>query len=214
MQKVLTTIRQREYLPVDFNFQQWEDLKPYLNDLSNRTIGNTAELQTWFVNRSELESFISENFAWRYIRMTCDTANQEAQQAYQFFLTEINPHIAPYDDVFNKKALESPYLSELTATGFDITIRGMKRAVEIFREENIPLQVEIQQLSSEYQAAIGAMTVEVNGETKTLQQAAAWLESPDRLAREKVYHTIQQRRLQDHQKLDDLLINSVPNANR
>ncbi|MFN8353354.1 MAG: M3 family oligoendopeptidase [Spirosomataceae bacterium] len=195
---------QRRFLPQGFEFKTWEDLKPYFEQLQNEEILDVEHLRDWFKSRSELESYLSENFAWRYIRMTCNTADQAAQQQYQQFVTEIQPHIAPYDDAFNKKAIENPAINLLSDKGFAITLRGMKRAIEIFREENIPLVTQVQQLSSQYQATVGAMTVEVNGEVKTLQQAAALLESPDRSVREDIYFKIQHRRIQEKDKLDDL----------
>jgi oligoendopeptidase F len=48
------------------------------------------------------------------------------------------------------------------------------------------------------------MTVEVNGQEYTLQQAAKFLEDPDRNIREDVYHKINGRRLQDKKELNDL----------
>jgi oligoendopeptidase F len=80
----------------------------------------------------------------------------------------------------------------------------MKISSEIFRNENIAIFTEIQHLSSDYQAIIGAMTVEIDGKTMTLQQAGVYLEGTNRTKREEVYRKIQDRRLQDHQKLDDL----------
>jgi oligoendopeptidase F len=50
----------------------------------------------------------------------------------------------------------------------------------------------------------GKMTVEVNGQEYTLQQAAKFLEDPDRLIREEVYHKINTRRLKDKQELNTL----------
>ena len=195
---------QRQLLPQNFSFQTWATLEPYFEQLSQYAIDSTENLKKWFVLRSELESFLSENFAWRYIRTTCNTADPQAKQEFEDFVNNIQPKIAPFDDVFNKKALESPYLDQLTDTGFDITIRGMKRATEVFREENIPLQTEIQGLSSQYQAIVGGMTVELDGQTKTLQQAAGLLEAPDRNLRESTYLTLQNRRMADRQNIDDL----------
>ena len=48
------------------------------------------------------------------------------------------------------------------------------------------------------------MTVTVDGKEYTLQQAAKFLENPDRKIREDVYRKIQDRRLQDKESLNDL----------
>jgi oligoendopeptidase F len=48
------------------------------------------------------------------------------------------------------------------------------------------------------------MTASVNGQEYTLQQAAKFLENEDRTLREEVYMKVQERRLQDKDKLDEL----------
>ena len=194
----------RKFLAADFQLSTWESVKPLFDNLVERSINDVDDLRKFFTDRSELESYLSENFAWRYIKMTCDTGDKEIKAHFDQFVTEIQPHLAEYDDVLNKKTLESPFLDELTETGFDITIRGMKKSTEIFRNENIALFTEIQNLSSQYQATVGAMTVELDGQTKTLQQAGVFLENTDRTLRESVYRKIQERRFQDHEKMDEI----------
>ena len=194
----------RTFLGESFQLTNWESVSPFYENLVSREINNTDDLHAFFVDRSELESYLSENFAWRYIKMTCDTANKAVKAHYDQFVTEIQPHLSEFDDKLNKKILKSHYLDNLQGKGFEIAIKGMKRSSEIFRAENIPLFTEIQHLSSEYQATIGAMTVEVDGKTLTLQQAGVFLENTDRVKREEVFRKIQERRLLDQAKLDDL----------
>ena len=134
----------RKFLPEDFKVTTWESLESFFNELLNRSIGSPDELKQWFSDRSELESVISEDLAWRYIRMTCYTENKEYLQAYQDFIQHIQPKISPVVDALNKKAAASPYLPELERlTGFDIMIRNLKKEIEIFREQNVPLFTEI-----------------------------------------------------------------------
>lgn len=194
----------RKFLGEEFELSTWESVKPFYENLVARTIENAQDLRKLFADRSELESYLSENFAWRYIKMTCDTSDKEVKAHFDQFVSEIQPQLAEYDDILNKKTLESPYLNELTESGFDITIRGMKKATEIFQNENIPLFTELQNLSSEYQATVGAMTVEIDGQVKTLQQASVLLENTDRSLRESTYLKLQERRFQDHEKMDDI----------
>ena len=201
---ISTTPPIRKFLGEEFELSTWESVKPFYENLVSRSIENVQDLRKFFADRSELESYLSENFAWRYIKMTCDTADKEVKAHFDQFVGEIQPQLAEYDDILNKKTLENPFLNELTEMGFDITIRGMKKATEIFQNDNIPLFTEIQNLSSEYQATVGAMTVEINGQVKTLQQASVLLENTDRSLRESTYLKLQERRYQDHGKMDDI----------
>lgn len=196
---------QRRFLPQNFTVQNWESLQPFLDELQQRKIENANDLEKWLLDRSELESVLEEDMAWRYIRMTCDTTNESHTQAFQFFVTEIEPQLAPYSDAFNKKVIESPFAAELKGSGYAIFLRSLKKEVEIFREKNIALFSEMQVLQQQYGAISGAMSVSINGKEMTLQQAGVLLQETDRNLRETVYQTIQSRRLEDKEKLDDLL---------
>lgn len=196
--------QKRHFLGEDFTVSQWEQIKPYYQQLLNREINSADDLRNWFKDRSELESVISEDKAWRYIQMTRDTANEEYQQKFQYFITEIQPRIAPYTNQLNEKAMESPYWEDIHQEGYAIMHRSLKKEIEIYREENIPLFTEIQTRSKQYGTISGAMTVELDGQEYTMQQAAVRLQLPQRDQRETAYRKIASRRIQDKDKLDEL----------
>jgi oligoendopeptidase F len=201
---------ERKFLPAEFPVTSWEVLKPYFNDLLNRPIHSLQDLRKWFVDRSELESVISEDLAWRYIRMTCYTENKDYLKVYQDFIQHIQPEIAPVSDHLNKKAAASEFLNELgREEGYDILIRNLKKDIEIFREENVPLFTEISTQSQKYAQINGAMTVTIDSKEMTIQQASVLLMSTDRRKREEVYHKITERRLRDKDELDDLFSSLV-----
>ena len=196
---------ERKFLGENFSVTSWENLKPYFDNLLERNLTSVQELKKWFQDRSELESVISEDMAWRYIRMTCYTENDEYLKAYQDFIQNIQPLIAPVSDKLNKKAWESTFIKDLTSVkGYDIMIRNLEKEIEIFREENVPLFTQISTESQKYAQISGAMTVEVDGKELTLPQASVLLMLPDRKKREEVYFKIAERRLKDKDSLDDL----------
>lgn len=194
----------RPFIGEDFTLTAWADVQPLFDNLLQRPIANAAALRQWFLDRSELESYLSENFAWRYIRMTCDTASETLVNDLNFFISEIQPQLSVYGNELDKKALASPYLDELTEAGFDIAIRGLKLSTDIFREENIPLQTDLQTEERKYGAIAGAMTVIIDETEITLQQASDRLQSADRTIREDAWKKIWGRRYQDHEALDEL----------
>ncbi len=65
----------RSFLPSDFQLSTWESVLPYFEKLSSLSIQSLEELEQFCISRSELESYLSENFAWRYIKMSCDNQN-------------------------------------------------------------------------------------------------------------------------------------------
>ncbi len=195
----------RKYLAQDLKINTKDDLIPYYENLLNREINSVDGFKSFLADVSELESVISEDMAWRYIRMTCDTLNKEYEAAYLNFVQEIQPHLSPLDDQLNRKILESPYISELeNDEAYRIYFRSLKGAVEIFREANIPLQAELQSLAQEYSAIQGALEIEYNGKDYTMQQAGNFLLQTDRKVREEVWVKMNAQRMKDTEKLEDL----------
>jgi oligoendopeptidase F len=198
--------KERQLLPNNFEVITWEAVKPYYDDLLEREINSAADLQRWFQDRSELEAVLSENLAWRYIKMTCDTTDDKLRESYTEFITQIQPKIAPVSNELNKKALASPYLNELkNRDGYPIMIRELEKEALIFREENIPLKTEEQNEAQNFGKISGAMTVKIDGQEMTLQQAANLLQSTERKVRKKAYKKITKRRLEDKDPLNALL---------
>ncbi|UYZ63672.1 M3 family oligoendopeptidase [Hymenobacter weizhouensis] len=194
----------RKYLPESFQVTDWASIEPYFVELRDRAIGSAAELERWLLDRSELEAVLSEDLAWRYIRMTCDTQSQERSEAFQYFVSEIEPNVAPYDHALNEKMMQSEFLPGLDPERYRVFIRSVRQALEIYRPENIPLKTEISTKQQQYAAIAGAMTVTLDGEELTLPRAADRLKSPDRAVREEAWRAIQARRMQDAQPLDKL----------
>ena len=195
---------ERHFLPSNFEMKDWEGLEPYFQDLEQRSLDSRAALEKWLLDMSELEAIISEDASWRQIRMTCDTENKTLEEAFTFFCMEIQPKIQPYADRLNRKLVECPFTKELDQKQYFTYLRAVKKRIELFREENIPLQAESSVLGQQYGVIAGKMTVEVQGQEYTLQQASKFLENPDRAIREEVYRKIQERRLQDKAPLNDL----------
>lgn len=196
--------KKRSFLPPSLVVNSWDSVEGYYNDLNQRPINNTEGLRKWLTDRSELDSMIQEDIAWRYIRMSCDTANKNYADSFNFFVSEIEPKIAPFTNSLNKKLLDCVFLKDLDDPRMDIMIRNIKKQVEIFREENIPLFAELQQMEQRFATIAGAMTVEVDGNEITLQQASNFLKNNDRQIRKDVYERIVTRRLKDKDQLDQL----------
>jgi oligoendopeptidase F len=177
----------------------------YFNQLISFEAKNKEEFTQWLKKISDLESSVSEDLAWRYIRMTCDTTNKEHEAAYLDFVQNIQPELAPLEDQLNRKVVESPFAKEAEQDeAVRIYFRSLRGAIELYREENIPLQAELSTLAQEYSSIQGAMSVNIDGQTYTMQQASNFLLRTDRELREKVWKAMHERRMQDTEKLEDL----------
>ncbi|NBP06523.1 MAG: M3 family oligoendopeptidase [Bacteroidetes bacterium] len=181
------------------------NLKSLFNQLIEQPIQTKDEFTQWLKKISDLESSVSEDLAWRYIRMTCDTTNKEHEVAYLDFVQNIQPELAPLEDQLNRKVVASPFAKEAEQDeAVRIYFRSLRGAIELYREENIPLQAELSTLAQEYSSIQGAMSVNIDGQTYTMQQASNFLLRTDRELREKVWKAMHERRMQDTQKLEDL----------
>ncbi|MDB5014388.1 MAG: family oligoendopeptidase [Daejeonella sp.] len=195
--------KERKYIPETLEIT-WDALEPIFKELEHRVITSVADLEQWLRDRSELEAALQEDFAWKYIRMTCDTTSEKLLQDFQYFATEIEPKIAPISNELNKKFIESPYADELDKDKYFVYTRGIKKALELFREENIPLQTQIQIEQQKYQGITGAMSVTLNGQEYTLEQASVFLKDTNRDVRQQAWEAITARRLEDKDKLNEL----------
>ncbi|MEL6253572.1 MAG: M3 family oligoendopeptidase [Bacteroidota bacterium] len=194
----------RTFLPTDFEITDWESIKIYYDQLMETEPESVEELEKYLKKRNELDGIVSEEYAWRYIRMTCNTQDEKIKEAFQFFVKEIIPHISIYEDKLNRKLAANPYFDQLDNNLYLTFTRQVKRAIEMFREANIPLSTEVQSLSQEYGSTMGAMTIEHDGKELTLQQAGKYMEDRDQSVREEVWKKLAERRGKDSEKLQNL----------
>jgi oligoendopeptidase F len=204
----------RHFLPQNLTVDSWNIIEPFFNDLKERPISSAHELEQWLIDRSELEAVLSEDIAWRYIKMTCDTANQKLLDSYNFFISEIEPHVAPYSNELNIKFVGSPYTKQLDPEKYRIYIRGVKKALEIYRDENIPLLTKIATESQKYGAISAAMTIEWEGKEITLQMASSLMNDTNRSIREEVYNKIKEKRKTEENTFNDLFTGLIQLRNQ
>ena len=195
---------QRHYLSQDFTITNWDQLSPFLEELKNRTINSAEDLKKWLKDVSELEAVVNEDGAWRYIKMTCNTQDEELQKSFDFFVTEIEPFMAPFSNDLHKKLINCPYIEQLEKDTYFVYIRGVKKSIELYREENIALNTEMRKKEQEYGTISATQTITHEGEEMTLQKAATYFKSNDRTLRETIYKKIQERRAKDETTLNDL----------
>ena len=204
----------RHFVPENFTVTDWESIEPFFKDLLERNIDTKENLEQWLKDQSELEALVSEDACWRQIKMTCDTENKALEEAFTYFCMEIQPKIQPYADALNKKLVNHPLTKELDEEKYFTYLRSMRKSIQLFREENIPLQAELSVMQQQYGVISGKMSVTVNDEEYTLQQAAKFLESHDRGLREEVYRKINERRLVDKEALNSLYDNLIEKRNQ
>lgn len=195
----------RKFVKEDFTLKTWEDVLPYFEMLLQASFDSLQSFENWLQQKSELDAVLEEDAAWRYIRMSIDTTNKTFAEDYSYFMTEIQPKMAPYEDQLNNKMMDCPFVSDLQQQdAYRIYFRAIQKSIAMYREENVALEAEISELTQEYGAITGAQTIQYQGEEMTMQKAALFLRKQDEAVRKEVFELMAQRRELDQQKLDDL----------
>lgn len=204
----------REFVNNNLVINTFDDLQPYYQKLLDFELTDNKTVWDWWVMRSELESIISEELAWRYIKMNANTNDIQLAERFNYFVTQIEPQISLITNKLDKKFYQPKVIDKINLGNLYTIVREVKKDIDIFREQNVDIEAEIQQLEQEYGIIASKMTVNYNNSELTLQKAANYLKSPNRNEREQVYLLIQNRRLADKQKLDELLDKLIDKRNK
>ena len=184
-----------DFVPLTLDATRFENVEPYFSALLSREVTSTDDLERWLLDRGELEAACSEAKANLYISMTCDTGNQAIQEAYARYISEVEPRLTPACFRLDTRFLELAARFPLPPERYHVLERATRADVELFRDENVPLETELASLGQEYDQTIGAMSVVFEGKERTLPQMAAFQESTDRKQREAAWRLVAERRV-------------------
>lgn len=217
----LPAYKPRNFVPADFKVSGWDVIEPLFDQLENdlELCESSASLEAWLLKVSEVGAILDEDGSRRYIAMTCHTSSDEAKGAYLDFVENIEPHLKERFFQLAKKFVSHPQRENLPKERYEILNRDWQSMVDLFREENVPLETEESKLGQQYQEKMGALTVEFQGEEKTLVQMGVYLQETDRSVRQEAWERVAGRRLQVSEECDrqfddlkDLRIQIAANA--
>jgi len=193
----------RRFLSRDVDFDDWSQVERIFAELEKRSIHSVEELESWLEDESEFYSAFYEVYALRYARMTCQTDDPEREKAYLHFVEEIEPKAKPPIFNLDKKFLETPAREQLPGRYFVLN-RRRQNNVELFRPENVELEKEEAKLAQKFEKIAGARTVFFDGQERTLQQMAQYLENVSRDIRKETWSLAEDRRTKDRETMDQL----------
>ena len=168
--------------PAAFADAGWSDISPYFEELATTPLSRD-NVETWLKSWSRLEELIDEAGTLAMIAYTGDTSDPEKEKAHLRFSTEIFPQAHEQGVRLSRRLLDLQY----TRPGLEMTVARFRTDAEIFREENVALFAELEELSAQYQKIVGGLTVEWEGETKTIPQLQPYLKERDRQVRERAW---------------------------
>ena len=191
------------FISGDFDATQWENIEPFTKNLLERKLTCSVCLETLIKDASTLAEHVSEAGALLYIGMTCDTESEEKRDLFLDFVSNVRPKLSEFSDALNRRIVEHSAVGDLPDR-YVLMLRGMRTDIEIFRKENIPLNVKQTELVTEAQGITGGMTVEFDGDERTFPQMSVYLESNERSVRQAAWTAMSERRMQDHERMSEI----------
>ncbi|MBO8163665.1 MAG: M3 family oligoendopeptidase [Brevibacillus sp.] len=186
------------------SFEAVEELEAKFQELLQREINSVSELEEWLKQQGRLFDEVEEALSGHYVEFQCRNNDEAAKKRFEHDQQVIQPLLKKYESLFDRRFYESPYREQLPRD-YQELIKSKKNAIELFREENIALEVKEDKLQTEYFEVTGSLTVWWEGEEKTLHQMINYLEDPDRQVREKAWQQIQGAYLSVKEKLQAIM---------
>lgn len=194
----------RKFIPSSTDLGKWESVEPIFRELENRSLRSAEDLRQWLDDMGEFYDCLNEEGSLRYIRMTCKTDDPEIERAYLDYLEKVSEPSKPRFFALSKKYWDCPFRSSLPEKEFFLFNRSTENELALYREENIPLETEVEKLSQQFQKLSGSLMVNYDGKEQTLQQMGRYLELTDRKKREEVWRLSAERRLKEKDGFEEI----------
>jgi oligoendopeptidase F len=161
----------------------WEEIAPWFEELERRPLADAAAIERWLADWSHLEALVMEAASRAMIRYTVDTRDPGAEADYRRFSTSILPLADERSVALQKRLVATGF----TRPGLEHAIRRFRTSIDIFREANVPLLSELEELGANYQKITGGMTAEWEGARLPLPRLLPFLKDADRGVRERAW---------------------------
>lgn len=194
----------RRFVPVKIDLSDFNQIEPLYQALLERPLGSTQQIEQWLLDFSELSAAVDEYGSRRYIDKSCHTDDAELEKRFMHFVENVEPKIKPLYFRLQKKLVDSPQASVLDQRRYFVLLRKWRADIEIFRDENVPLETRVTKLVNDYDKISGAMTVQFEGKERTMQQMARYQEQNDRPQRQAAWEASTARRLADREAIDTI----------
>ena len=192
----------RSFLGADDDLGDPADIKRAYERLEEMPVSTQEAAEEWLDAWAEVQSAIAEVVSRTHFATTRNTRDEEAEAEFKRVSEEVIPLASQLDEKAKRKLLSLP-AGWIPAEMGEVR-KSAEWAVELFREENLPLVTKEIQLSLEYQKIAGEWATEFDGQRLTAQQLRVYLEKPAGDIREKAYRAIYDMHRADYLRLNDL----------
>lgn len=172
--------------PAAFADARWGDILPWYEALAAVPLDGADSVGPWLASWSRLEELVTEAAALAMIAYTADTRDPVREAAHLRFSADIFPKLEEQGVGLARRLLDTGYVRP----DLEVVLRRFRTQIDIFREESVPLFTELEGLAARYQRLTGGITVQWEGETRTLPQLLPFLREPERAVRERAFRTM------------------------
>ncbi len=168
--------------PDQFTDSTWEDILPLYEALVAQPLdpADRPGIEAWLAEWNALDEALGEAASLANVAYSCDTTDPAIEEAYLRFSGQIGPKRSQQVVRLARKLIDVGYTRDDLAT----TLRRFRTNQDLFREANVPLEQELQQLNAEYGKITGGMTVDWRGEDIPIPRLSPFMLDPDRATRE------------------------------
>jgi oligoendopeptidase F len=181
-----------------------ETIDPVFERLLAMPVDTEEDLQAFLDAWNETTCWIRDHVTKSQVASVCHTDDEDARDYYMKLVSTVVPALSTYDDELGRKLLESPHVETLEETDYAPFLRQVRVAVELFRDENVPLQQKTEELSNQYQQISGGWAIDFDGEQRTMSQMRRYLAASDRTVREKAWWAIRDEVAETSDALEEL----------
>ena len=135
--------------------------------------------------------------------MSCHTENDDYVKRYEKFASEIEPECSKMGNKVDIFITTHSCFSQLSADRFSQLIKIFNRDLELFRDENVPLNATLSKLSSKYDQIAGGLT-KIDGEDLPMPIAGTRLLSENREIRKEAWLAMQESRFAKKDEFDTI----------
>jgi len=170
---------ERSFVPKDLVVDSAAVLEPLYGALLEMPVDTVDELSAWLHRWSELSRVVDEERTRRSVASSCDTLSKDVTERHLDFIRDITPKVDVWESKMRLRYYESAARSSFRKEHTQLD-RIITNQVELFRDENVPLYVQLMEITHHYDELAGSLEVTFEGKTYTLPQMAEFSHDPNR----------------------------------
>ena len=193
----------RKFVPLDADLSDAESVARLYDALLTHFQDVGSSIEEIVLHHSELRAVLDQHEALQTVRFDVNTECESSRMRLESFNESVKPIIQRKEYEYQDAFLSAVPLVQLPDR-LKLYGKQLESDWTSFREENIPLRTEIDDLGQEFRRISGSMTVVYRGDELALAQLNPLLRQPDRAAREEAWHLQAQCRMSDDEALSSV----------